>query len=96
MNLAAILISTPLDARQVIRLRRFVFATPISALTAALAAIAWLFGMPPASVMLGVAIAYLAINLGVYVAIRAGFNLRFKDPSLTLFQMLAAITAPSG
>jgi len=36
--------------------------------------------------------AYLAINLGLYVAIRSGFNLRFKDPSLTRFQILVGIT----
>jgi PAS domain S-box-containing protein len=48
--------------------------------------------MLPASAALEVAAAFLALNLGLYVVIRSGFNLRFEDPSLTRFQILAAIT----
>src|SRR5690606_1716468 len=33
----------------------------------------------------------LVFNLGFLLAIRSGYNLRFKDPSLTLAQMIAAI-----
>jgi len=36
--------------------------------------------------------AYVAINAGLYAAIRSGFNLRFKDPSLTRFQIVVGIT----
>jgi PAS domain S-box-containing protein len=36
--------------------------------------------------------AYVAINVGLYAAIRSGFNLRFKDPSLTRFQIVVGIT----
>ena len=92
MNLAAILIPPSLDAKQALRLRRFGLAALSYALAAALVAVAWTFGELPASVVLEVAAAFLAFNLGLYLVIRSGFNLRFDDPSLTRFQILAAIT----
>ena len=92
VNLAALLIPRSLDAKQVVRLRRFGLAALIYALTTALVAVACLFGVLPASAALEVAAAYLAINVVLYLAIRSGFNLRFADPSLTQFQILAAIT----
>ena len=92
MNLAAILIPPSLDAKQALRLRRFGLAALSYALTAAMVALAWSFGALPAAAARDVALAYFAINAGIYAVIRSGFNLRFKDPSLTLFQMLTAIT----
>lgn len=92
MNLAAILIPPSLDAKQALRLRRLGLAALSYALALAVVAIAWAFGVLPASAVLQVAPAYLVINLGVYAVIRSGFNLRFADPSLTRFQILAAIT----
>ena len=92
MNLAAVLVPPSLDAKQALRLRRFGFAALIYAVAAALVAVAWAFGVLPASAALEAAAAYLALNLGLYVVIRSGFNLRFEDPSLTRFQILAAIT----
>ena len=92
MNLAAVLIPPSLDAKQALRLRRFGLAALSYALATALVAVAWAFGVLPASAALEVAAAYLALNLGLYVVIRSGFNLRFEDPSLTRFQILAAIT----
>ena len=92
MNLAALLIPPTLDASQALRLRRFGLAALSYALAAALVALAWAFGVLPASAALQVAAAYLAINLGLYAVIRSGFNLRFRDPSLTRFQILTAIT----
>lgn len=38
----------------------------------------------------------LASNLGFYLALRSGFNLRFSEPSLTLPQILAALTWIAG
>jgi len=38
----------------------------------------------------------LASNVGFYVALRSGFNLRFSEPSLTLPQILAALTWIAG
>ena len=92
MNLAAVLIPPSLDAKQALRLRRFGLAALSYALATALVAVAWAFGVLPASAALEVAAAFLALNLGLYVVIRSGFNLRFEDPSLTRFQILAAIT----
>jgi PAS domain S-box-containing protein len=92
MNLAALLIPPSLDAKQALRLRRFGLAALSYALATALVAVAWTFGVLPASAALQVAAAFLALNLGLYVVIRSGFNLRFEDPSLTRFQILAAIT----
>jgi diguanylate cyclase (GGDEF)-like protein/PAS domain S-box-containing protein len=92
MRLAAVLIPPSLDAKQALRLRRFGLATLSYVLATALVAVIWAFGVLPASVALEVAAAYLAINLGLYGVIRSGFNLRFKDPSLTRFQILTAIT----
>src|SRR5674476_729383 len=92
MRLAAVLIPPSLDAKQALRLRRFGFATLSYVLAAVLVAVVWAFGVLPASVALEVVAAYLAINLGLYGVIRSGFNLRFKDPSLTVFQILIAIT----
>jgi len=92
MNLAALLIPPALDAKQALRLRRFGLAALGYGLAAVLVALAWAFDAFPVSAVLGVAAATLALNLIVYAAIRSGFNLRFADPSLTRFQMLAAIT----
>ena len=92
MSLSVIFIPPALDAKQALRLRRLGLGALTYALTIALVAAGWVFGLLPASAALEVALAYLVINLLVYAAIRSGFNLRFKDPSLTLFQILAAIT----
>ena len=92
MNLAALLIPPSLDAKQALRLRRLGLAALSYALAAALLALASAFGVLPASAALKVSAAYLALNLGLYAIIRSGFNLRFADPSLTRFQILAAIT----
>jgi diguanylate cyclase (GGDEF)-like protein/PAS domain S-box-containing protein len=92
MNLAAFLIPPSLDTKQALRLRRFGLAALTYAASAGFVTVAWAFGVIPASAALEIALAFLALNLGLYVAIRSGFNLRFKDPSLTRFQILAAIT----
>jgi diguanylate cyclase (GGDEF)-like protein/PAS domain S-box-containing protein len=92
MNLAAFLIPPSLDTKQALRLRRFGLAALTYAASAGFVTVAWAFGVIPASAALEIALAFLALNLGLYAAIRSGFNLRFKDPSLTRFQILAAIT----
>jgi diguanylate cyclase (GGDEF)-like protein/PAS domain S-box-containing protein len=92
MNFAAVLLPPSLDAKQALRLRRVGVAALSYALATALVAVAWTFGVLPASAALEVAAAFLALNLGLYAVIRSGLNLRFEDPSLTRFQILAAIT----
>ena len=91
------LIPASLDPNQALRLRRFGLAALTYFLGAALmsgsgSAILAVMRLS-FSALLDVAAAWCAINLALYVAIRSGFNLRFKDPSLTRFQILAAITA---
>jgi diguanylate cyclase (GGDEF)-like protein/PAS domain S-box-containing protein len=85
-------LSHTIASKQALRLRRFGLATFSYVLATAMIAIAWAFGALPTSTLLESAIAFVVINLGVYAAIRSGYNLRFKDPSLTRFQILAAIT----
>ena len=92
MNLTGLLVPTSLDAKQALRLRRVGFAAVCYALGAALLAVGWAFAIVPASTALESTGAYLAINAGLYAVFRSGFNLRFKDPSLTRFQILVAIT----
>ena len=92
MHLAAVLIPPSLDPKQALRLRRFGLAAISYALATALVVFAWAFGVLPASAALVVAAAFVALNLGLYLVIRSGFNRRFGDPSLTRFQILAAIS----
>ena len=81
-----------LEAKQALRLRRFGLATFSYALATALMAVAWSFGALPSSTLLEAAVAFILINLALYGVIRSGYNLRFGDPSLTRFQIVAAIT----
>ncbi len=92
MSLIDILLPPALDPKQALRLRRFGLAALSYALSMALVAVAWRFGVMSAAAVIKIAIGYLAINLGLYAAIRSGFNLRFKDPSLTVIQILTGIT----
>jgi len=92
MNLKSILVPPTLDAKQSLRLRRFGLAVLGYVLSIGLLTIGWWFGVLAASAIFQVVTAYLAINLGLFVAFRSGFNLRFEDPSLTLFQILAGIS----
>jgi diguanylate cyclase (GGDEF)-like protein/PAS domain S-box-containing protein len=92
MDVAAFLIPASLDAKQAIRLRRFGLALLTYALTAALVTIAWIFDVLALRAAAAVGVAYLVINIALYLAIRFGFNLRFADPSLTRFQIMTAIT----
>jgi diguanylate cyclase (GGDEF)-like protein/PAS domain S-box-containing protein len=92
MSLAAVLVPPALEAKQALRLRRFGLAALSYVLATVLAAVAWAFGVLPASTVLEAAAAFLVLNLVLYVVIRSGLNLRFEDPSLTRFQILAAIT----
>ncbi|MDO8313510.1 MAG: PAS domain S-box protein, partial [Sideroxyarcus sp.] len=93
MRLADVLIPPSLDAKQALRLRRLGLATLSYVLATALTTLVGAFGYLAASVTLEVAAAFLVLNLALYAFMRSGLNLRFKDPSLTSFQILAAITA---
>jgi len=92
MKLAAVLIPPALDAKQALRLRRLGLAALNYLLGAVLVAIAWVFGALSAAPALVTTAFFVITNVALYAAIRSGFNLRFRDPSLTQPQMLAAIS----
>lgn len=92
MSLAEILVPPSLDAKQALRLRRFGLAALIYVLGMGLVGMVSFFGLLPMSTVLHATAASLAINLALYGAFRSGFNLRFADPSLTVPQIVVAIT----
>ena len=92
MSFTAILVPPTLDSKQALRLRRFGIAALSYVLATALVSVAWAFGVLPGSAVLEAGAAFIVMNLGLYWVIRSGFNLRFPDPSLTRFQIMAAIT----
>jgi diguanylate cyclase (GGDEF)-like protein len=80
------------DAKQAVRMRRFLLAAATYAINAALLVLAWLFKLIDlAPVLAGIA-AVVAINVSLYLVFRSGFNLRFRDPSLTWVQTIVANT----
>lgn len=92
MSLRSAFIPDGIDPRQALRLRRFGLALLGYLLSIGLLSIAWRFDVIDAATVGAITAAFLVINIGLYLTFRSGLNLRFADPSLTLFQMLAAIT----
>ncbi|HEX5355789.1 MAG TPA: diguanylate cyclase [Aquabacterium sp.] len=85
--LSALLLST--DWKQRLRLRRMLTGSLGYLVTALLLHWAAAHGVLPAAPVWAVSGAMLALVALLYIVIRCGWNRRFKDPSLTLFQMLA-------
>ncbi|RFA30144.1 hypothetical protein CAI21_08105 [Alkalilimnicola ehrlichii] len=78
------------DMQQRLRLRRFFMASATYLVTALLfvaAAVQGLISVGAVCIMVG---AIILVNLFFYGVIRSGFNLRFRDPSLTMPQIAAA------
>ena len=78
------------DARQQVRMRRFLLASATYAITVPLLLLAYLFkliALAPALWLIG---AMAAINAALYVVFRFGLNERFRDPSLTWLQIFVA------
>jgi diguanylate cyclase (GGDEF)-like protein/PAS domain S-box-containing protein len=92
VSLVSLLIPDTLEPRQAVRLGRLGVASLTYVLTSVFVGIAYAVGMIAGAAALQILAAYLAINAGLYAAIRSGFNLRFKDPSLTRFQIVVGIT----
>ncbi|HKW37492.1 MAG TPA: EAL domain-containing protein [Burkholderiales bacterium] len=80
------------DSRQSVRLRRFLLASATYAVCLPLLALAYSFGMIARQPALLVGALMVFVNLGFYLTIRTGLNLRFEDPSLTRPQVFAAIS----
>ena len=82
----------PRDPHQQLRIRRFMMSVAMYVLAGVPQGVSFYNGIFPGWVMLlWIATALLA-NLGFYLLFRGGYNLRFRDPSLTRAQMIAAIT----
>jgi len=80
------------DAKQAVRMRRFLLAALTYAIGAALLLLAYglkLIELGPALFTIAVA---AAINVSLYFVFRLGLNLRARDPSLTWVQTLIANT----
>ncbi len=92
MSLAEVFIPPSLDAKQIVRLRRFGLGALIYFVSMALVKLVSLFGLLPAASALQAMAASIAINLALYAAFRSSFNLRFADPSLTMVQIVLGVT----
>ncbi|MGL4319118.1 MAG: GGDEF domain-containing protein [Pseudomonas sp.] len=79
------------DLQQQLRIRRFMMSVAMYVLAAVPQAVSLYSGVSPGWVMLTWVLIAVVTNLGFYLLFRYNHNLRFKDPSLTIAQMLAAI-----
>lgn len=78
------------DPRQALRMRRFLLAAATYAICAALLALAYVFKLIELEPMLVLIAAMTLINVSLFFLFRTGFNLRFRDPSLTWGQTFTA------
>ncbi len=81
----------PQDLQQQLRIRRFMMSLAMYVLAVVPQGVSLYSGVSPAWVMLTWGLIAVVTNLGFYLLFRFNLNLRFKDPSLTVAQMLAAI-----
>lgn len=79
-------------AQQRLRMQRFLLSVAMYVLSLVPLSLSVYHGYTPAWVVGVWLVLSVVCNLGFYLAIRSGFNLRFRDPSLTLAQMIAAIS----
>ena len=80
------------DDKQALRIKRFFIAFSSYVLICSLVILGYLLGLTPVSlrVLVFSQLGILAWNILLYVMFRMGFNKRFKDPSLTMLQILIA------
>ena len=79
------------DPDKATRIRRFFTATAAYALNVGLSYAAYLWGTMEWQAIAGFLVLIPAINITLYIIFRTGLNLKFRDPSLTIIQMCAAI-----
>jgi hypothetical protein len=72
--------------RQAVRTRRFLLASSVYAVCLPLLYFAYVIEFIAARPAVVTMLLAIAANLLLYIAFRTGFNLRFKDPSLTWHQ----------
>ncbi|HON59696.1 MAG TPA: diguanylate cyclase [Smithella sp.] len=80
------------DYKQALRIKRFFIAFSSYVLICSLVILGYNLGFSPVPlrVLVFSQLGILACNILLYVIFRTGFNKRFKDPSLTLLQILIA------
>ena len=85
------------DAKQALRMRRFVMASATYLAGIPLMLLAHALGFVALGPALATVAAVLVVNGSLYLMFRTGFNLRFRDPSLTWLQIvLATATVMAG
>lgn len=82
----------PQDAQQQLRIRRFMMSVAMYVLAAVPQAVSLWNDISPGWVMLVWAVTAVSINLAFFLMFLFGLNLRLRDPSMTLIQMIAANT----
>lgn len=80
----------PDDPDQVLRIKRFLIAVGSYAMWAVLCAVCIVQGFTRFDLydLLYLAMGVMIVNIGIYFVFRTGWNKRFKDPSLTMLQMI--------
>ncbi len=85
-----------LAEKQRLRLRRLLLALLAYSIPMLMMFIAWSLGLMRVEALYWFLTVPVAINLVFYTLIKTGLNLRAKDPSLTMWQMLGALFAAYG
>jgi diguanylate cyclase (GGDEF)-like protein len=81
----------PKDSQQQLRIRRFLMSVAMYVLASVPQGVSLYGGISPGWVMAVWAAIAVATNLGFYLLFHFGLNLRFRDPSMTMPQMVAAV-----
>jgi diguanylate cyclase (GGDEF)-like protein len=80
------------DFKQRLRLRRFMLASIFSALYLLVLVIFYTQDKVDRATLVQACVIVATIIIGFFIVFRLGFNLWFADPSLTVFQLLAAVS----
>ena len=80
----------PIDSKQALRLRVFMMAAGSYLVGYLVLVVSYWLGMVEAEVLLYLALPFVLPNLAFYVMFRTGFNLRFRDHSLTVEQIIVS------
>lgn len=78
------------DPQQAHLMRRFLMGIAASIMVLVLLFLSSLFGVLPFGALIAVSVATLLLVLGFFAVFRLGINKRFRDPSLTLAQIVAS------
>ena len=89
-RMARILLPRHDSPHQLLRLRRYFIAAGTSVLAVGVMFASYAWGALPGEAFVEIAVTILLAILGFFVVFRTGLNLKAKDPSLTMPQMLAA------